>query len=74
MKTNVRKAPAATFLVNLSKVGDRTLQEAIKNVLQLICDKKIAIVLRQQMYLHAPRSAQEVAKRILRANRVRMVA
>ena len=38
---DIRKALAATFLVNLSKVGDRTLQETTKSVLQLFCDKKL---------------------------------
>ena len=38
---NRRKARAAAFLVNLSKIGDRTLQESIKSVLQLYCDKKM---------------------------------
>lgn len=38
---DIQKAPAAAFLVNLSKEGDRTLQETIKNVLQLFCDKKL---------------------------------
>ena len=38
---DIHKAPAATFLVNLSKVGDQTLHKAIKSVLQLFCDKKL---------------------------------
>ena len=38
---DIHKSPAGAFLVHLRKVGDQTLFEAIKSILQLFCDKKL---------------------------------